>query len=679
LSIKTLYQRLSGTWVGNPRISVPLLITLFFAILCVKNPLIIDEHIETLFVDYRFKIRNILSPPSVPENILIVAIDEKSLSEHGRWPWGRKLQAELIEKIFQGKPKVVAVDIFYPEAESPEADRALADVFEKYRDRLVVALGFEVEQDKEYEGEIEDVLYDHTILRLENLKYLEKKSTKAFRVLIPDEPILGSATFGHAYYLPDKDGKLRWESLYIKYGDEYFPSLSIQAARIAKGIAPDGVSITGGIGVDLGELFIPTDEFGRLHINYYGKEGTVLYKSAADVLSGRIPSEIFRDKIVFIGTSAIATYDTKITPFSANMPGVEKNATVVANIINEDFIKKSEIYFDLLAVLLVGVIALFISRKQGALYSLIVYLSLTVFLIISNQAMFTYFGILKPQYDGIRMNFVYPLFTGLTVGTFLISYRYFIEEKSARNVKRIFSSYVTERVVNELIKNPGMAKLGGERREVTVLFTDIRGFTTFSEKHSPEEVVAMLNEYLGAMTEVIFRWEGTLDKFVGDEILAFWGAPMRQDNHAELALRCALHMRQRLEKLQEKWGKEGKPPLDAGIGINTGEVIVGNIGAEGKKMDYTVIGDHVNLGARVEGLTKKYGAHILITEFTLKRIQGLVETDNISHLSVKGLEKVTVKGKERPLNIYEVKSLPSGEKSVIVESEKDGVVRHHEK
>ncbi|MEF9475352.1 MAG: adenylate/guanylate cyclase domain-containing protein [Candidatus Mariimomonas ferrooxydans] len=653
---------MTGKWWGKITVSIPLLITILFVTLALINPPVIDEHLETLLVDYRFKIRNFLYPPSVPDNILIVAIDEKSLSEYGRWPWNRRLQAELIEKIFEGHPKAVALDIFYPEPESPESDRALADVFNKYRERLVVALGFELEKGREFKGEVEDVLFEHTLLRIENQSRLESFVFKAHRVLLPPEPIASSSVFGHVYAMPDLDGKLRWEYPFIKYSDEYFPSLALQTVRIAKGLTLDEVTIAGGIGVDLGGLLIPTDESHRLHINYLGKERTFIYKSAADVLSGLIPVEFFKDKIVLIGASAIATYDLKNTPFSANMPGVEKNATVVANIMSKDFIKKSEIYVDLFLVLLTGISALLMSRKQRAFYSFMIYLSLTAILIITNQLFFTYYG--------IRINFIYPILTLLSSGTFIISYRFFVEEKSARNIRRIFSSYVTERVVNELIKNPDLAKLGGERREITVLFTDIRNFTAFSEKHESEEVVSMLNEYLGTMTDAIFKWEGTLDKFIGDEILAFWGAPLIQDNHAELALRCALDMSERLEELRQRWKAEGRPVLDAGIGINTGEVIVGNIGAEGKKMDYTVIGDHVNLGSRVEALTKKYNTRILITEFTFNKAVGFVKATKIGHLSIKGMGKVTVRGKERSVDIYEIRSFASGTKSRITESEK---------
>jgi len=261
----------------------------------------------------------------------------------------------------------------------------------------------------------------------------------------------------------------------------------------------------------------------------------------------------------------------------------------------------------------------------------------------------------------------------------ITAYRYATEERYARRIRGMFSSYVTEKVVNELIKNPNLAKLGGERREITVLFSDVRGFTTFSEKHSPEEVVAILNEYLGEMTHIIFQWDGTLDKFVGDEIVAFWGAPVPQENHAELALKCTLHMKQRLLELQEKWQKEGRAPLYAGFGLNTGDVLVGNIGAEGKKMDYTVIGDNVNLGARVEGLTRKYETDIIITESTLNKVRDHILNGTFGHVKARGLERVLVKGKKEPVAIYEIVSLASGEKSVIIEVEEGEVKEFKEK
>ncbi|HEB74900.1 MAG TPA: adenylate/guanylate cyclase domain-containing protein [Nitrospirae bacterium] len=646
-SIRHLFQRLRAGLYGNPTLFVPLILTLVFSALTLRNPPLVDEYVETLLLDYRFKVRNLLSPPPVPSDILMVTIDEESLSTYGRWPWSRRLQAELLDRVFRGGPRAVAVDIFYPEAGPAEEDAALAEVIRRHEGRLVMALGFEVEEGRAFSGEVEDVLYRQAVPRIENLKHL--RSVEAYRVLLPPGPLSSRATFGHVYTLPDRDGKLRWEILYIKYGGEYIPSLSLQAARTALGLPIDSTGIIGGAGVELGDLIIPTDEFGRLQINYLGGEGTIAAVSAARVLSGGIRPGLFRDKIVFIGTSAMATYDQKNTPFSANMSGVEKNATVTANILGRDFIVKAPLYIDLLAVLLSGALVLFIGRKKKALHMVAGYMLAVSAVVVSNQALFTWMG--------TRVNLIYPLLTVLSGGAFTISHGFLVEEKKAREIRRMFSSYVTERVVDELIRNPEMARLGGERKEVTVLFSDIMDFTRFSEGHAPEEVVAMLNEYLGAMTEVVFRWEGTLDKFVGDEIVAFWGAPMEQKDHAELAVRCALDMVERLEGLQREWRAAGKPVLDAGIGINTGEVVVGNIGAEGKKMDYTVIGDHVNLGARIEALTRKYDTHILITEFTLKRLGGLL--GHRTRISIRGLERVSVKGKEQPVEIYEVRSLSS--------------------
>jgi len=282
-------------------------------------------------------------------------------------------------------------------------------------------------------------------------------------------------------------------------------------------------------------------------------------------------------------------------------------------------------------------------------------------------------------WKGIWINVAYPVITVLLIFAYGIVYSHAVEERYAKRIRAMFSSYVTERVVNELIKNPGMAKLGGERKELTILFSDVRGFTSFSETHPPEEVVPILNEYLGAMTDIIFKWEGTLDKFMGDAILAFWGAPMKQEDHAERAIKCSLEMLKKLRELQEKWQAEGKPVLDVGTGINTGEVLVGNIGAEGRKMDYTVIGDHVHLASRIEALTRKYNVHILITEFTMNKIREAIDAGRIWRMEATGLEKVIVKGKEKAVGIFEVSPVEGPAKPVIVEYAEGEAVRYKEK
>ncbi|MDO8282989.1 MAG: adenylate/guanylate cyclase domain-containing protein [Thermodesulfovibrionia bacterium] len=670
ISHESRFPSINNKGFVKPTVAVPLLITLFFVLLTYGNPSFIDEGFETLFVDFRFKLGNIISPPAPPSNVIIVTIDEKSLMKYGRWPWPRQLQAQLIEKVFEDNPLAVAVDIFYPESESLEADSILAETIERHRDKLVMALGFEGEKGKSFTGEMPDILYDHALLNLKNIQYF--KALEIYRVLLPPEPIASASRFGHVYALPDMDGKLRWENLYVKFGEEYFPSLSLNTAFTALNIQPQDVKIIGGIRVEAGNIFIPTDLYGRLHIKYYGREGTIKHKSAVDVLSGMIPANTFRNKIVFIGTTAIATYDTKVTPFSANFPGVEKNATVVANILRGEFITRSPVYADMLIVIVVGLITFLIGqRKMNSLSLLANYLVITLLFVLFNQALFTYYG--------LRFNFIYPLLTLFSEGTFIVNYKYFVEERQARDIKKMFSSYVTERVMNELIKRPEMAKLGGDRRDVTIFFSDIRSFTTFSEKHQPEEVVSILNEYLGAMTDIVFKWEGTLDKFIGDAIVAFWGAPLPQENHTELALGCALDMVRKLNELQEKWRSEGKDSLEVGIGINAGEAIVGNIGAEGKKMDYTVIGDNVNLASRVESLTRRYNASLLLTEYAVDRIRDSIASGKIRGVSIEGVERVIVKGKDEPVGIYKVTSLQPDMMSVITDPEEGNVVKLTEK
>lgn len=258
--------------------------------------------------------------------------------------------------------------------------------------------------------------------------------------------------------------------------------------------------------------------------------------------------------------------------------------------------------------------------------------------------------------------------------------------KQANDIRTIFSRYVSPRIVEQIIKDPSKAKIGGQRKELTMLFCDLVGYTAFSEKHSAEDVVIQLNEYLGAMTEVIFRWNGTLDKFFGDSIVVFWGAPIDQPDHVELAIKCALHMRTRLTVLQKKWKAEKKVSLDNGIGIHTGVAVVGNIGAEGKKMEYTMTGDAVNLAARIEGLTRHFECPIIITEDTAARLKGLLTGDErednkgrLGHIVLRKLRSVKVKGRDRPVVVYALESKKRGEESVVEESASDEILEIKEK
>jgi len=628
------------------------LCTAAFLFLHLWSPRFIEENVEGAFLDYRFKVRNVLKKPAVPENIIIVEVDEKSLERYGRWPWNRTLQARLIGRIMKGRPAVLSVDIFYPEHESKKADTVLSKSLKKAKGRIVLAAGFDLEQETDQNAP--DYLLDNAITDIKDQSRLKNPITVTKRKI--SIPVLSAnAVLGHVYSPADLDGKLRWECIFIKYGDELYPSLPlITAARSLKKDV-SSIIVYAGRGVSLSDTFIPTDALGRMRINYYGPDRTFHYISAADVLGGRVRSADFSGKIVFLGTSAISTFDFAVTPFSARMPGVEKNATVTANILNANFISDAPLSVVSLLILGTGLALTLIFPRYKARTALGAAAALMLLFFGANQYLFTY--------QGRYLNFIYPFFNMFLISVFSGLYKYLTEERRARELKLMFSHYVSPKIVEQLIANPEMAKLGGQRREVTVLFSDVRGFTTFSEQRQPEEVVAHLNEYLQEMTDIIFKWEGTLDKFVGDEIMAFWGAPLDQPNHAELAVRCALHMSERLDQLRKKWKAEGKEPLDNGIGINTGSVLIGNIGSADKKMDYTAIGDHVNLGARVETLTRKYDSRILITEFTHAKLGSLLAQGKIAHVDLKEIDTVKVKGKDIPVKIFGIAAQQNSEGS----------------
>ncbi len=621
--------------------------------------------LEDRLLDYRFKIRGAVKPP---EDIVIAAIDEKSIDRLGRWPWGRDIMAELVNKLKGLGARIIVFDIILSETEKNDAilARAMADA-----GNVILPVFFEFDSESDIPDE--EFITDSSFVNVKNFdRFNQYNPIGAKKITTPVSELGKSAiALGYVNTFPDDDGILRWEPLVIEYNGYLYPSITLQSAVKYLKIPQKQVILEATEGIRFGETYIPTDRFGRTLINYYGTDQTFSYFSISDILDGNIKAEYLHDKIVLIGATAVGIYDLRVTPFTPAMPGVEKHANVIASILENRFIKSVPKPVNITILLLSGILfSLLIVRFKG-IGATGVTLFFLFFVSLSGYYLFAQ--------KGIWINMTYPILNILFIFISVTVYNYVAEERYAKRIKAMFSSYVAEKIVNELIKNPDMAKLGGERREITILFSDIRGFTSFSEKHAPEEVVAILNEYLGEMTDIVLKWEGTLDKFIGDAILAFWGAPLRQDNHAELAIKCALNMINKVKDLQKKWQAEGKPILDCGIGINTGEVLVGNIGAERKKMDYTIIGDHVNLGSRVESLTRKYDAHILMTEFTLSKIKGLISNEGIWRTEVTGLERVIVKGKEKPVGIYKVESLVRGAKSKIVEYQEGKVVKLDEK
>lgn len=627
---------------------IALISTLFFFLLQWFRPEIIQEQIETKTYDLRLRMRDAVKKTRVPPDILIVAIDDRSIKEVGRWPWGRDVMADLIGRISAGGPRVIGIDIMFTETESASADRRLGEAISS-AGNVVLAAPFNLPVGKKRAWTVPEApgyLWDSAFMEVRSQKGIDwkKVSIEADSAHPPIEEIARGAVLGHVNSHADLDGVTRWEILSLKYGDDCYPSFPLQVARLAMGIPQKDVIVYGGAGIQFGKTFIPTNLNARVLINYAGKEGTFRYVSASDILKGRADPVALKDGIVLVGTSALAAFDQKITPFSANTPGVEKNANVVGNILNNDFIKPSPNIVELAVILFTGLILGLLLPRLRAIPS-----ALAAAVMISLYVAAAFYVLI---FHNLWINLVYPVLNMVSIAAVQTVMRFFHEERQARELRRIFSSYVSPKIVRELLEHPEKAKLGGERKTVTILFSDVIGFTTLSEKREPEEVVALLNEYFEQMTEIIFKWDGTLDKFVGDEIMVIWGAPLDQPDHARLAVECALDMSLRLDEMRSDWAARGVEGLDCGIGINTGEVVIGNIGAQGRKMDYTAIGDHVNLAARVEKLTRQYGRRILITENTYEAIKASSGRDGAENSSFSAMGAVKVKGKEQEVRIF---------------------------
>ena len=667
-------------------------VTIGFAFVTWLAPNVVVR-LDNTALDFQFRLRGERSPG---QEVVLVLVDEKSLKEIGRWPWPRNKQTFLVDQIHAGEPTVLGLDIIYAEPEESDAVRDIKtwlaaarqkeplpnkvlgqlearlhalDTDQQFAQSLarvgevVLAMPFFVP-----ESQTADSLSDTTHAVPEYLRrseFMLVKQTKsaeeshpyeATALLPPLETFAQQARgLGHVYRLPDHDGVTRREVLALRHGDAYYPSFALEVARLYLGQTREHMALLLGDGVQVGSTVVPTDQKLRMLINYAGRDLRFPWVSATDVIHHRIPSDLFRGKAVLVGTAALGTYDQLSTPFSANFPGVEKNATVIENILHQRFLTAGlwagPVEFGL--VIIFGLVLTYILPRVRAVHGTILTAGTWIGYAGSVQTLFVV--------EGICLPIVMPTLTIGSVFVVTTVLNYVIKERQAREIHSMFASYVSPRIVQELMKSPSKATLGGQRKELTMLFADLVGFTTFSEHRPAEEVVVQLNEYLTTMTDVIFRWNGTLDKFVGDEIVVFWGAPLDQPDHAELAVQCALEMQARLMDLQARWKTQGKPMLENGIGINTGVALVGNIGAEGKKMDYTMIGDQVNLASRFQGLTRTLGHPILLTEFTASKLplgpdRGKSDARRtwLDQIHLRKLQVVTVKGRQEPVGAYTV-------------------------
>lgn len=562
------------------------------------------EAFEAKTYDLRF--RDVRGAVPVDPSIGIIAIDEKSIAELGRYPWARNQYAQLLDKLKAAQAKAVLFDAFFPDREDIVNDQAFAAAM-KRSGNVVLAKTYEFDKQ------------DNVIGVTQSIPELER----------------AAAGVGHINLFPEEDGVNRRAPILIESDGKSNPSFGLMAAMIALG---EKDFVADDFGLLLGDRHIPLGERSSVWVNYMGPPGSYPRYSFVDVVNGRIPPEQLKGKVLFVGATALGIYDLRVTPFHKNAPGVEIHASVADNIISNRFIQQGGMtaMADMAFIVLMGALAYFLTTRLN-LYGAI---PATTLLLAG------YIGYANYMFEsGYWINIIYPTLSAILALLVGGSFRYLVLERSAREMRSMFSSYLSPKLVARLEKDPEAAKIGGDNKDVTVLFTDIKGFTTFSESHPPQKVVSRLNEYLGAMVQIIEQHDGTIDKFIGDAIMAYWGAPLSQPDHAKLAMGCVVAMAVRMDELRAKWAAEGEEPFGIRCGLHSGEVVAGNVGLAGKKMEYTVIGDTVNLASRLEGTAKYYGITYLVGEATYSSA-----TDVCRY---RELDKIRVVGKHLPVTIYE--------------------------
>ena len=600
--------------------------------------------IEAQTYDWRLK-RAVEQPENPIEDIVIIDVDERTIQKLGSFiHWPREYWIKLLNYLNKADVSLIGLDfIFDPDPRNPEGDLAFQNAVSRVGN---VCNAFYFSQaDKEHfrpamANEPANLNYQRFTWNLpENLFPLIISQER----LEPEYPgfLNASMTAGYVNLFPDPDGVVRRIPFFLRFNQNVYPSFAIQMALKLKKIQQidfDGKQNRILLNDNQQNVYpIPIDPFGQMLINYVGGYKSFRYISFYDALMGFVQSEYFKDKIVLVGSSLPGLYDLRTTPLQAAFPGVEINANVLYQLMQNRFIHQISNLYSFLLIIIVGLIAGIVLIFPRPLGSIMVTVFL-IFLIILT-------GVLVLERISLWLPIVPPLFVVIVAFALTYVYRYLFEEKDKRQIRKIFSHYVSHSVVEVLLKDPEKVKLGGEKKFCSVLFSDIMGFTTMAEKMEPVKLVQLLNDYLTAMTNIVLENKGMLDKYEGDAIMAVFGAPVELKEHADLACHSALQMQKQLGLLNNYWQKIDRPLLSVRIGINSGEMIVGNMGSE-TRFDYTVVGDAVNLSSRLENANRVYNTGIIIGEQTYDIIH--------ENFITRPLDLLRVKGKNKPVRVYEL-------------------------
>jgi adenylate cyclase len=685
-----------GRWIARLRKSLPRLLAglavtaLVLGHVSGRVPLSWIDRLENVLYDARL---NLTLPGGIDPNIVILDIDEKSLAlpELGRWPWGQDKMAAIVNTLFDRyQIKMVGFDSVWAEKDRGSglevlqqlAQGELKDVaaYRQALDKLSPRL--------DHEAQFAQALKDRPVV----MGFYFNSAADALESGVLPDPSLPAGAFdrhdtrfpkrtgfganlaslmasaslsGHFNPTIDPDGVIRRVPMYLEYKGQHYESLSLAMVRLLIGIEhpehtrmghmpdmlpgvqllPDAQDLPGMSGklpleaIGVGPLQIPVDDSTQVLIPYRGPPGSFRYISLADVYTGQLPKEALHNKIALLGTTALGLADLRATPVSAIYPGVEVHANLIAGMISpvEGTLKAMPGYvrgLEWMAVLVLGVALALLMAHLSPSWSLL--------LVVLSVGALGYTNYLAWQ-AGLVLPMASLLVLILTLYVVNMAYGYLVEARSKRQFTELFGQYVPPELVDKMAEDPEKYSMAGKKETLTVLFSDVVGFTSISERLSPQDLAAFINEYLTSMSQVIREEGGTLDKYIGDAIMAFWGAPVPDANHATRAVTAALRMQRGLQVLREEFARKGWPSISIGIGLSSGEMTVGDMGSKVRKA-YTVMGDTVNLGSRLEGITRQYGVGILVSEETVHMSTGVVYRE---------IDSVRVKGKDIPIRIYQ--------------------------
>ncbi len=646
--------------------------------------------------DYRLRLS---LPNKADDRVVILDIDEKSLKQEGRWPWSRDKMARLMDSLFDKYGvAVVGFDVVFAEPDNSSGLNVLQALGEKqFRDVQQFHTVLEqIRPTLQYDALFSEKLKGRRVV----LGYYFSNSEEGMAASRSGElppPVLSgdrlrgradgfavwdgyganlktlqsnAASAGHFNPLVDFDGVVRRIPMLVEYDGQIYESLSLAVVRclldmpkIELGFGGEAKQGYGSlewltVAASQGGLTIPVDTEVSALVPYRGKRNTFKYISVTDVLRGKVEPAALQNKIVLIGTSAPGLMDMRSTPVGEVYPGVEVHANMISGILSQD-IKQHPPYMlgaNVVLLLLIGVslsvLLPLLSPVRGMLLSLL-FLTGDVAL---NLSLWNYANLAMPMAGGILII--------LTLFAMNMSFGYFVESRAKRQITGLFGQYVPGELVDEMAKRPESVSMEGDSRDMTILFSDVRSFTTISEGLDPKELSQLMNEFLTPLSRVIYAHRGTIDKYMGDCIMAFWGAPLPDEDHAHHAVIAGMKMQQALAELQPHFKARGWPEINIGVGVNTGRVSVGNMGSE-VRVAYTVMGDAVNLASRLEGITKEYGAVMLVGESTKAVTPQIVYRE---------VDMVRVKGKEQPVAIFE----PIGLEGEVEKSKLDEIKLFHQ-